>query len=219
MEWNTEEFDYLDEKTNEQEVIASLPKVSVKKSQQKATEESLTESSEKSPAQKEEKISDKEKFNTDSLIFIVRVTTNKEEKSVELIVDKVNKKGINIYSVARPHGLRGYIILESPDKENAEESVFNLPYVKGLIPKQISYDEIKAMIEPRASDIKIEKNDIVEIISESFKNEQAKVVRVDKTKGEAIVSLLAAIVPISVTVKLDNLRVIRREEEPKNQNS
>ena len=69
------------------------------------------------------------------------------------------------------------------------------------------------MIEPRASDIKIEKNDIVEIISESFKNEKAKVLRVDKTKGEAVVSLLAAIVPISVTVKLDNLRVIRREEE------
>lgn len=69
------------------------------------------------------------------------------------------------------------------------------------------------MIEPRASDLKIEKNDIVEIISESFKNEKAKVLRVDKTKGEAVVSLLAAIVPIPVTVRLDNIRVIRREDE------
>jgi transcription termination/antitermination protein NusG len=68
------------------------------------------------------------------------------------------------------------------------------------------------MLEPVAADIKIEKNDIVEIISEPFKNEKAKVIRVDKAKGECVVSLLGAAVPIPVTVKLDNLRVIRREE-------
>jgi transcriptional antiterminator NusG len=68
------------------------------------------------------------------------------------------------------------------------------------------------MVEPKASEIKIEKSDIVEIISEPFKNEKAKVVRVDKASGEAVVSLLGAAVPIPVTVKLDNLRVIRREE-------
>ena len=68
------------------------------------------------------------------------------------------------------------------------------------------------MIEPKASEINIEKNDIVEIISEPFKNEKAKVVRLDKSNGEAVVSLLGAAVPIRVTVNLDNLRVIRRED-------
>lgn len=198
MALGNEEFDYLDDETNRVEsVVDALPSIVVK---EKIIEEA--------PEEKEEKTID-----TDSLIFIVKVTTNKEEKAIELITDKVNKKSVNIYSVIRPHGLRGYIILESPDKENAEEAVFNLPYIKGIIPKQISYDEIKTMIEPRASDVKIEKNDIVEIISDSFKNEKAKVVRIDKTKGEAVVSLLGAIVPIPVTVKLDNLKVIRREDE------
>jgi len=46
-----------------------------------------------------------------------------------------------------------------------------------------------------------------------FEKEKAKVVRVDKTKGEAVVSLLSAAVPIPVTVKLDNVKVIRRETE------
>ncbi|MEI7719334.1 MAG: transcription elongation factor Spt5 [archaeon] len=204
MNFDTEEFDYLDDEKNKTEVVESLPKITVKV---KPIVEEV-----------KEEVSDKPKFETDSLIFIVKVTTNKEAKAIELISDKVKKKGVNIYSVVKPHGLRGYIILESPDKENAEEAVFNLPYVKGIISKQISYEEIKKMIEPRASDVKIEKNDIVEIISESFKNEKAKVLRVDKTKGEAVVSLLAAIVPIPVTVRLDNLRVIRREDEEK-QNS
>lgn len=146
-------------------------------------------------------------------IYIVKVTTNKEDKAIDMIADKVKKKNVNIYSLARPHGLRGYILLEAPDRENAEEAVFNLPYVKGIIPKVISYDDVKAMLEPVTADIKIEKNDIVEIIAEPFKKEKAKVVRVDKAKGEAVVSLLGAVVPIPVTVKLDNIRVIRREDE------
>ena len=102
--------------------------------------------------------------------------------------------------------------MESPDRENAEEAVFNLPYVKGIIPKTVSYEEVKPMLEPITADTKIEKGDIIEIIAEPFKKEKARVVRVDKTKGEAIVSLLGAVVPIPVTVKLDNIRVIRREE-------
>ena len=68
------------------------------------------------------------------------------------------------------------------------------------------------MLEPVASEIKIEKGDIVEIISEPFKNEKAKVIRVDKPKNECVVSLLGAAVPIPVTVKLDNVRIIRRDE-------
>jgi len=160
------------------------------------------------------KESEKEKDEQkSSMIFVVKVTTNKEDKALDMIADKIKKKNINVYAIARPHGLRGYIFLESSDRENAEEAVFNLPYVKGIIPKTISYDEIKPMLEPVTADIKIEKNDIIELISEPFKKEKAKVVRIDKAKGEAVVSLLGAVVPIPVTVKLDNIRVIRREED------
>ena len=94
----------------------------------------------------------------------------------------------------------------------AEDAVFNLPYVKGIIGETVTYDKISQMLEPKASEIKIEKNDIVEIIGEPFKNEKAKVMRVDRIKNECVVSLLAATVPIPVTVKLDNIRVIRRDE-------
>jgi len=69
------------------------------------------------------------------------------------------------------------------------------------------------MLEPILEEINIEKGDIVEIIGEPFKKEKAKVMRIDKTKGEAVVTLLAAVVPIPVTVKLDNVKVIRREKE------
>jgi transcriptional antiterminator NusG len=147
------------------------------------------------------------------MIFIIKVTTNKEERAVEMIADRIEKKGLAVYSISKPHGLRGYILLEAESRDSAEEAVFNLPYVKGIIGKTIEYEEIKNMIEPSIANVVIKDGDIVEIISEAFKKEKAKVLRIDKQKGEVVLSLLGAVVPLPVTVKLDNIRVIRREEE------
>lgn len=155
------------------------------------------------------------------MIFIVKVTTNKEDKAADMISQRAEKKSLSIYSVIRPHGLKGYIVVEAADRESLEEAAYNSPYVKGIIGKTVSYEEIKNMLEPKIEDVKIEIGDIVEIISEPFKNEKAKVVRIDKQKGEVVISLLGASVPIPVTVKLDNVKVIRREEkeeEEQNQN-
>ena len=147
------------------------------------------------------------------MIFIIKVTTNKEERAVEMIAERAEKKNINMFSVSRPHGLRGYILLEAEDRDSAEEAVFNLPYVKGIIGKTIGYEEIKNMIESSITSVSIKDGDIVEIISEPFKKEKAKVLRIDKQKEEVVVSLLGAVVPLPVTIKLDNVKVIRREEE------
>ena len=218
-----DEFDYLEEEGGsnaaEEDFAPNIkgakkqslvPEEEEEEQPEEEVEKELTER-EKALA-KEESKGEKPKREFENVIFVVKVTTNKEDKALEMIADKVKKKKIGIYALARPHGLRGYVFLESPDREHAEEAVFNLPYVKGIIGKTVTYDEIKQMLEPVAADIKIEKNDIIEIISEPFKNEKAKVVRIDKIKGECVVSLLGAAVPIPVTVKLDNIRVIRREE-------
>jgi len=205
------EFDYLEEEdaSNASEENFA-PKIKGSKKASLIPEEPEKEEQKPEPTPEPKKEKPKREF--ESQIYIVKVTTNKEDKALEMIADKVKKKKIDIYAIARPHGLRGYIFLESPDHKHAEDAVFNLPYVKGIIGETVPYDKVKQMLEPVAADIKIEKNDIIEIISEPFKNEKAKVVRVDKAKNECVVSLLGAAVPIPVTVKLDNIRVIRREE-------
>lgn len=147
------------------------------------------------------------------MIFVIKVTTNKEEKAVEMIADRAQKKQLNVSAVVRPHGLRGYVLVEALDRESAEESVFNLPYVKGIIGKTLTYEEIKNMVQPEVEDFNIEIGDVVEMIADLFKKEKGKVLRVDKQKREVVVSLLGAAVPIPVTVKMDNVRVIRRETE------
>src|SRR3989344_3906390 len=108
------------------------------------------------------------------MIFILKVSANKEDQVVDFISDRVEKKGLNVFSIARPHGLRGYILLEADSRETAESASFDLMNVKGLLPKIVSLEEIKNMIEPEVATVNIEKGDVVEIIGEHFKKEKAK---------------------------------------------
>lgn len=147
------------------------------------------------------------------MLFVVKVITNKEEQATELIAAKAEKKGIQVYSVIRPHGLRGYILIEAEDYDAAQQAALNVPYVKSVIFKSLDYKEVENIVEPVVAAINIEKGDIVEILAEPFKREKAKVVRVDKQKEEVVVELLEAAVPIPITVKLDNVKVIRRTKE------
>jgi len=144
------------------------------------------------------------------MIFVVRVTSNKEEQAIELIEMNAKKKGINIASIAAPFGLKGYILLETNTKENAELAVYKVPYVRGLLNKTVTIEEVKNMLKPPSEVVSIEEGDIVEIIGDAFKNEKGKVKRINKQKNEAVVELLQAAVPMPVFVKLDNLRVIKK---------
>jgi len=147
------------------------------------------------------------------MIFVVKVTTNKEERALDVIASTILRKKLNVYAIAKPKGLRGYVILESEDRDSAEEACFGLPYVKGIIGKTISYDEVKNMVEHNVETVSIEQDDIVEILTEPFKKEKAKVLRIDKQKREVVVSLLGAVVQIPVTIKIENVKVIRRGGE------
>ncbi len=144
-------------------------------------------------------------------IFALRTTANREDQVMDFLVSNIKKKKLAVFSVIRPHGMRGYIFVEAHDRQVAEEAGFNVPYARGILPKEIGYSEIEHMLEQVKREVDIRKNDIVEVITGPFKREQAKVTRIDKTKEEVVVELLGAAVPIPITVKLDAVKVIRRE--------
>ncbi len=149
----------------------------------------------------------------ESQIFALRTTANREDQVVDFIASNVQKKKLAVYSIVRPHGMRGYIFIEAKDRPSAEEAYIGVPYAKGLLGKPVRYEEIEPMIEQAKATVNIQKNDIVEIISGPFKREKAKIVRVDLQKEEVIVELLETAIPIPLTLKLDAVKVIRRETE------
>jgi len=144
-------------------------------------------------------------------IYALRTTANREDQVMDFVSSNAKKKNMPVFSVIRPHGMRGYIFIEAADKNSAEQAAFNVPYARGILPKEIEYKEIEHMLEQVKREVDIRKSDIVEIIAGPFKREQAKITRVDKTKEEVVVELLGAAVPIPITVKMDAVKVIRRE--------
>ncbi len=153
-----------------------------------------------------------------SNIFILRTTANREEQVMDFVTSNATKKGMNVYSVIRPHGMRGYIFVEAKSREEAEQAAFNVPYARGILPKKVEYKEIEHMLEEsKKVEMNIKKNDIVEVISGPFKRENAKVTRIDRAKEDVVIELLEAAVPIPITVKMDTIKVVRREGEEEKQ--
>ena len=154
---------------------------------------------------------DQEKAKSE--IYGLRTTANREDQVMDFIISNAQRKKLEVFSIIRPHGMRGYIFLEASSKSDAEQAAFNVPYARGILPKSVDYREIEHMLEQVKVEMNIKKNDIVEIISGPFKREHAKVTRIDKQKEDVVVELLEAAVPIPITVKMDSVKVIRRESD------
>ncbi len=169
-------------------------------------EEAVEENKEKEPA---EDTSD----HPENPIFAIRTTANREDQVMTFIASNAERKKIPVFTVIRPHGMRGYIFIEAADRSSAEQAAYGIPYARGVLGEPVSYSEIEHMLEQVKKDVNIQKNDIAEIISGPFKREKCKISRVDKQKGEVVVELLEAAVPIPITVKIDAVKVIRRDDE------
>jgi len=147
-----------------------------------------------------------------SEIFALRTTANREDQVLSFLSSNAKRKKLAVYAVFRPHGMRGYIFVEAGSRSDAEQAAFGIPYARGLLPNVVEFKEIEHMLEQVSKDMNIKKNDIIEIISGAFKREKAKVTRIDRQKEEVVVELLEGAVPIPITLSMDAVKVIRRED-------
>ena len=150
----------------------------------------------------------------ESHIFGLRTAANREDQVIDYLISKLHKDlKSGVLAVIKAHGMRGYIFIEATSKLDAENALRGVPYARGILTTEIPYLEIEHMLEQVKVEMNIRKNDIVEIISGPFKRENAKVMRINKQKEEIVVELLESAVPIPITVKMDAVKVIRRDED------
>ncbi len=206
---------------SEEESSEDTEEVSEDETEEEPTEESGEEEKEQEqpeeevsekPAEKKEATEEKpEEAPKGTKIYALRTTANREDQVMDFVGSNAAKKKLEVYTIIRPHGMRGYIFLEAATKSDAEQAAFGVPYARGILPKEIDFSEIEHMLEQGKKEVNIQKNDICEIISGPFKREKAKITRIDKQKEEVVVELLEAAVPIPITVKMDSVKVIRRD--------
>ncbi|MEM0437981.1 MAG: transcription elongation factor Spt5 [Candidatus Micrarchaeia archaeon] len=144
--------------------------------------------------------------------YALRVTAGQEKIVADLLRNRVGKLKLNVYSIIVLEGFKGYILVEAPEESDARRLAFQVPNVKGVLPGDISAEDIKKMIEAKPQILSLSKGDIVEVINGPFKGDRAKVVKLDLEKEEATIELLEVTVPIPITTKLSWLKIHQKAE-------
>jgi transcriptional antiterminator NusG len=147
------------------------------------------------------------------LIYAIRTLVGQEKNVARMIARNVKNSGLEVTSILVPDTLRGYILIESSSNIDMQNPAFRVPNIRGAVEGDISFDEIKSFLKPEPIIASVKKGSIVELISGPFKGEKAKVVRIDESKEEVVLELIEAAVPIPVTVKGDQIRLIQKEAD------
>ncbi len=148
-------------------------------------------------------------------IFTIKTQVGKEQNTADMINSRANKSKINIPSILVTPELRGYLFLEAYDKERIKEMIKTISYARNILEGDIPIDQIKHFLVPASAVAKISEGDIVEMVSGPFRGETAKVTHIDDTKEEITVELFESVVPIPITVRGEQVRVIKRKEDEK----
>ncbi|CAD7770977.1 Transcription elongation factor Spt5 [Candidatus Methanoperedenaceae archaeon GB50] len=145
-------------------------------------------------------------------IFVIKTTANQERSVASLLAQVASKNGLDLRAILVPDELKGYVLVEAAVPEVVDQAVQNVPHARTMVRGRSSFAEVEHFLTPKLTVTGITEGSIVEIISGPFKGEKARVKRVDEAHEEITVELFESVVPIPITVRGDNVRVLKKEE-------
>jgi transcriptional antiterminator NusG len=158
---------------------------------------------------------------SENRIFAIKTTSKQERTVADSIKKAIDTKAtdIRVTAVIVPNELQGYVLVETPEKLNRiEQLVEKIPHARAVVRKgkdegeksSMPLAEVAHFLVPKPVVSGIEEGTIVELIAGPFKGEKAVVKRVDTAKEEITVELYESVVPIPITVRGDNVRVVEK---------
>ncbi len=142
-------------------------------------------------------------------IFAVKTTASQEQTVADMII---NREEPSIHAALAPDSVTSYVMVEAEDESVFERILDEIPHARGMVQGQTSMAEVEHFLSPTPDVEGIAEGDIVELIAGPFKGEKAQVQRIDEGKDQVTVELYEATVPIPVTVRGDQIRVLDSEE-------
>lgn len=146
-------------------------------------------------------------------IFSIKTQVGKEQNTADMIASRAEKSKIDIPSILVTPELRGYIFVEGTDRERVKDMIKTISYARNMLDGDIPIEQIEHFLVPASAVAKISEGDVVEMVAGPFRGETAKVTHIDDTKEEITVELFESVVPIPITVRGEQVRVIKRKED------
>jgi transcriptional antiterminator NusG len=148
-------------------------------------------------------------------IFSIKTQVGKEQNTADLLSSRSEKSDVDFPSILVTPELRGYVFIEGYDRERLKDVIKTISYARTVLEGDIPIDQIEHFLVPTSAVAKIAEGDIVEMVAGPFRGETAKVTHIDDTKEEITVELFESLVPIPITVRGEQVRVVKRKDEEK----
>jgi len=142
-------------------------------------------------------------------MYAVKTTASQERTVADMIASREEPK---IHAVLAPESLTSYVMVEAEDVAVIERVMDEIPHARSIVPGESDIAEVEHFLSPKPDVEGIAEGDIVELVAGPFKGEKAQVQRIDESKDQVTVELYEATVPIPVTVRGDQIRVLDSEE-------
>jgi transcription termination/antitermination protein NusG len=142
-------------------------------------------------------------------MYAVKTTASQERTVADMIM---NREENDIHAALAPDSLTSYVMVEADDHAILERVLDEIPHARTLVPGKSSIAEVEHFLSPKPDVEGITEGDIVELVAGPFKGEKARVQRIDEGKDQVTVELYEATVPIPVTVRGDQIRVLDSDE-------
>ncbi len=143
------------------------------------------------------------------MIYTLRTTSGREDIVMDMLNSRVKAEKLDVKAVIHPSELKGYIFIEGATAD-IHKALRGVMHTKGLIEKPVKIGDIQHFMETKVSEIKVDVEDIVEIMGGPFKGEKGKIKRVDSNKNEVTIELLEASIPIPVTIATEFIKVTKK---------
>jgi len=142
-----------------------------------------------------------------SHLFAIRTTGGQEKVVMNLLENKIKMKKINVQSVLLVDNLKGYVVIEAVDANDAFNAIQGIRHIRGQLRGELEFKDIEGYLVKKSTVSELAVDSVVEIIGGPFKGMKATITRVDHEKEEATVILLDASYQLPVTVDANYLKL------------
>ncbi len=194
---NVEQQPSIEQPTIEQPSVEQ-PSVQEHPSVEQPTEQPSSEPSTEKPVSGEE---------IKSHLFAIRTTGGQEKVVLNLLQNRVRTQDIKIQSVLLVDNLKGYVVLEAIDVNQAFMAIQGVRHIRGQLRGELEFKDIEGYLVKKSTVTELAVDKVVEIIGGPFKGMKATVTRIDHDKEEATVILLDAPYQLPVTVDANYLKI------------
>ena len=142
-----------------------------------------------------------------SHLFAIRTTGGQEKVVLNLLQNRVRTQDIKIQSVLLVDNLKGYVVLEAVDVNQAFMAIQGIRHIRGQLRGELGFKDIEGYLIKKSTVSELAVDKVVEIIGGPFKGMKATVTRIDHDKEESTVILLDATYQLPVTVDSNYLKL------------